>query len=482
MTQRPAFHAVTVGWSLVLLDVLGKPLAARSRQRWSHIVHPRHSAAEFRREDAARHHFYFFRDDPREPLPSADHDLLASLEREGIPTVHNMIFGDRVVSALPYYEALGYANFLARRLTHLFDELRPSVVIAGFDALHSGISLAVARRLGIPWFAMNFSVIPPGLACFCRGMSPGTRVQIGEVDSPGELAALAQTSLENFETGRLRAPAYIEPPTPSLSEAMARMPAKFSAVLRTIRNARRRQWLRFTDSPGRHSVAEAVSRMRRAAAARKAATAVHALTTPPATPYVLFGLHRQPEASIDVWAPFFSNQMWIIELLARSLPPTHRLLVKIHKSDVSNYSSEQYRRMRALPGVELVAPLADGRTFIDRADLVFAIQGTMGLEAALLGKPVILLGDSPVAVFPSASLMTEIQALPALIRSKLSEPRPAREQILKAYASYLAPFAPAAHNNWNRELTDQEIERFVRLFDRLEVHLSSTPARAEASA
>ena len=57
-------------------------------------------------------------------------------------------------------------------------------------------------------------------------------------------------------------------------------------------------------------------------------------------------------------------------------------------------------RMRSFPGVELVAPLADARSFIESADLVVAIQGTIGLEAALLGKPVIMLGESPGHAVP----------------------------------------------------------------------------------
>ena len=84
--------------------------------------------------------------------------------------------------------------------------------------------------------------------------------------------------------------------------------------------------------------------------------------------------------------------------------------------------------MRLFPGVELVRPFVDTRSFIERADLVVAIQGTMGLEAALLGKPVIMLGESPVTKFRNASNIGELEDLPELVRSKLSEPKPTRRQ------------------------------------------------------
>jgi hypothetical protein len=165
--------------------------------------------------------------------------------------------------------------------------------------------------------------------------------------------------------------------------------------------------------------------------------------------------------------------MWVIEVLARSIPPSRKLLVKIHKSDVAKYSREQLQRLRALPGVELIRPFADARAFIERADLVVGIQGTMGLEGALLGRPVIMLGDSPVAMFPSASRVGTLADLPALVCSKLGQPAPSREQIVQAYAAYLAPFSPASHNDWTLARSAQEIDDYVRLFGRLKEHFAS---------
>jgi hypothetical protein len=61
---------------------------------------------------------------------------------------------------------------------------------------------------------------------------------------------------------------------------------------------------------------------------------------------------------------------------ARSIPPTHKLMVKIHKSDATNYSREQLNRMRSFPGVELVAPSAD-REIVAYTDLFSALSGIL---------------------------------------------------------------------------------------------------------
>ncbi|MGH8222684.1 MAG: DUF354 domain-containing protein [Woeseiaceae bacterium] len=466
------FHVLTVGWERSLIEQLWSPVASRSPDRFSHVLHPRHLRDEWP-AGALPDAVYFLRDRSDCHMPGPDRKLLASLEQEEVPTVHNMILGDRVVSRLAHDDALTYGTLLARRMFELFEQTNPSVIIGGFDAIHAGIGLAVAKRMKIPWFALNFSVIPQGLACFCDRLSPAARVQLPSTRPADDLHKLAHESLEKFEAGSISAYAYIEPPLPTIAGKLARLPGRVRALVRTMRNAQQRDFLRFTDSPGGYSVPAAMESIRGATRARKAVSKITALATPPSVPYVLFGLHTQPESSIDVWAPFFSNQLWVIELLSRSIPASHKLLVKIHKSDTSSFSREQLERMRMLPGVELVRPFVDTRSFIECADLVVAIQGTMGLEAALLGKPVIMLGDSPVTIFRNASKIGELQDLPDLICNKLSEPQPTRRQIVQDYASYLAPFSPASHNDWTRKIGDQEIDGYVRLLDRLEQHLSA---------
>ena len=138
--------------------------------------------------------------------------------------------------------------------------------------------------------------------------------------------------------------------------------------------------------------------------------------------------------------------------------------------------------MCSFPGVEIVAPFADTRTFIEKSDLLVTIQGTMGLEAALLGKPVIVLGDSPILEFPSVTRIGEISDLPALVCSKLAERPPSRREVTSAYAAYLTPFMPASHNDWTQDLKDVEIDAYVTLLDQLSSYLQRVTANARAGA
>ena len=133
MKQHGEFHIVTMAWDRQLIEELMLPVAARSADRFSHIMHPGDVQADWPQHE--RHpNMHFLREQVRQPMPAADRSLLASLEREGIPTIHNMIMGDRIVSKVAYEDALGYATFLARRMIDLFARIKPDVIVGGFDA------------------------------------------------------------------------------------------------------------------------------------------------------------------------------------------------------------------------------------------------------------------------------------------------------------------------------------------------------------
>ena len=466
-------HFVTVGAPLSLVRDLWERIAVRGGFRFSHIVHPSYDRSSLALGSAERARVYLLREDLREPLPPADRELLASLERPGVPTVHNMILSDRLLTALPYEEALAYATVLVRRLITLYERIRPSVIIGGFDALHGSLALAVARRMGIPWFALYFPTRPSGQAAFCADLSPASLVAF-DSRSRDEMHLLAEDMLARFEASTAAASYYHAPEVLTTAFILKRLPAHLTSLRQVMRRRGLARYLRFSDPPNAYSfrglIREAVRLRANAWQLRR-----HRLRDKPGPGrFAFFGLHMQPESSIDVHAHFFSNQTRVIELMSRALPPTHRLLVKLHKSDALNYSTRRLQELRAFPAVELVSPHANSREFIDQADLVFAIQGTIGLEAAMLGKPVIMFGDSPVRAFPSVATIGKTVDLPALVRAKLAEQRPERAQIVAALARYLTPFHAASGNDWSIVPTDEQIDGYVRLFELLEEHVCAS--------
>ena len=472
------FHILIVGSNPLLVRNLWDRVAARGDFRISHLVHPSYDCRTWP-QNLRANDVHFFREDIRTPNPPADFDFLASLERGRVPTIHNMIMSDRLTAKLPYDDVIAYAGLLAKRLVMLYEATNPSVVIGAFDGLHSSLGLAVANYLRMPWFALLFSPLPGGEAAFCEDLSPASRV-VFEEHRAASLRTKAERLLTEFEARKLAAVAYIPPKLFSAAFMFKQVPAQFGAFVRVLRRRRLKEFLRFTDYPQTYSfrglVGEAFRHRKNLYLLRRRKL----MNVPVQTRFVFFGLHMQPESSIDVFAHFFSNQERVVELIARSVPPTHSVLVKLHKSDSSNYSPNQLARLARFPGVKLVSPYADTVEFIKNADLIFAIQGTIGLEGALLGKPVIMFGDSPVKVFPSVSTFEKTIELPALVRRKLAEHSPGRSEILAGFAAYLAPFYPASGNDWSLKPTDAQVADYVRLIELLRVHGKGENARLRA--
>ncbi|MEO8680140.1 MAG: hypothetical protein ABI665_13895 [Vicinamibacterales bacterium] len=382
-----------------------------------------------------------------------------------MPTINCMILSDRVVRHLEYDRALSYATHLATRLTELFASLSPTAVIGAFDGFHGAIAFAVARKMRIPWFAMHFSTIPMGLSSFCSGLTPNTVVTL---DPPPDerLRLLAEETLDAFERKALEAPAYYS--ANDIRTIIERLPRHVRALTAALFHVLTGRADRQRDDP--------VPRLMREYLRKRINLFTLPRTwfvkEPPRTPYLFFGLHMQPESSIDVWAPFHSDQTNLIEQISRSTPATHQLLVKLHKSDADNYSRRQLSRLRRLPGVKLVSPFVSSRPFIEKAALTLSIQGTIGLEAALLGRPVLMFGESEVMHLPSASQVGAIAHLPEQISAKLKEPRPDRESMVRGLMAYLRSYSCGCSNYWDTLPSNEEIHALANHFKKLGLYVA----------
>jgi lipid A disaccharide synthetase len=149
------------------------------------------------------------------------------------------------------------------------------------------------------------------------------------------------------------------------------------------------------------------------------------------------------------------------------------LLVKLHKSDADNYSRRQLDRLRRVPGVELVSPFVQSREFIEQSSLVITIQGTIGTEATLLGKPVIVFGESNLVQFPSVESVGAIHDLPRLVRKQLLRQPPAREAIIRALVSHLSVYLPGRLNDWEVASTAEELDALANQFRVLRSYVQS---------
>jgi len=132
--------------------------------------------------------------------------------------------------------------------------------------------------------------------------------------------------------------------------------------------------------------------------------------------YAFMTLHLQPEASTSVLAPFFANQRYVIENVARALPLHWKLVVKPNPLMIGQEPVAFYRRVQKIPNVQLVSPAANTRKLILGSKAVVAITGTSGFEALLLGKKVIVFGKPIWSICRSVSKCTDFTYLHRLLQ------------------------------------------------------------------
>lgn len=118
--------------------------------------------------------------------------------------------------------------------------------------------------------------------------------------------------------------------------------------------------------------------------------------------YAFFPLHTEPEVSLLVYGRPYVNQIEIIRMLAMSLPADMTLVVKEHPWMVGKRSLSSYKKILNIPRVQFVDPQLDARTLILGATLVCVVTGSVALEAAILGKPVVTFGDCPYNLLPES--------------------------------------------------------------------------------
>jgi hypothetical protein len=153
--------------------------------------------------------------------------------------------------------------------------------------------------------------------------------------------------------------------------------------------------------------------------------------------FAYYPLQVEPEASTLVMAPMHTNQLAVIEALSKSLPLNMTLVVKEHLPMLGRRPSNFYRQIARMPGVVLVSPFADNFDLIRRASVICVITGTAAWEGLLLGRPVIIIGNSPYLAIDSAVVhCPDLSRLHAAVAESLGRPG-ASEQEIVDYVSAL---------------------------------------------
>lgn len=139
------------------------------------------------------------------------------------------------------------------------------------------------------------------------------------------------------------------------------------------------------------------------------------------TKFLYFPLQLQPERTILLDSPHYTNQLELISQMSRSIPIDFKLYVKEHPSQsLHNWrESSFYKKIQSIPNVELFHPSVSSQEILKHCSLVFSINGTSCLEAAFYGKPSIVFDDVLYSLLPSVFRVKSYECLTDIIQQAL---------------------------------------------------------------
>ena len=140
-------------------------------------------------------------------------------------------------------------------------------------------------------------------------------------------------------------------------------------------------------------------------------------------PFVFFPLTTEPEINLQQRSPEYFYQLSTIAALSRDLPAGVILAVKEHISAVGRRPRNFYDQIKRFKNVVMIDFVESGIDVIKKSKAVATIVGTAGLEAIILGKPVILFGQhNSFDIVSHAKVVRDERKLKKYLSDVLSKP------------------------------------------------------------
>jgi len=140
-------------------------------------------------------------------------------------------------------------------------------------------------------------------------------------------------------------------------------------------------------------------------------------------PFVYYPLHVPGDMALTLRSPQYLDQLALIDYLARTVPHTHRVAIKEHPAMIGAVDARRLQAMLACyDNLVLLPPSTNNYEVLRLADAVVSVNSKSGAEAALLGKPVLVLGDAFYAGSPLVKQIKVVTELPGALASSLAAP------------------------------------------------------------
>ena len=290
--------------------------------------------------------------------PETARAALAALEPPEGPRINDIILMDRLLRTQPYDVAVAFLYHVQLRLAEFLRERRVELVTSGRDTAPQIVAMLLCRQLGIPFVIPTRLRIPREYSGYSRNQAFGGLIQLRPVtDADRQMAA---DLIDRFDTAARPA---VKIAARSFTDVLALLPVhvrRFSEALAVLPDDAGNAFTRYT-----------VPQLMRMYVRRRYRMALYKMFAPVQEPrerpFCIYALHTQPESSIDVAGSYFSDQTSLVTFIARAMPASHDLCVKVHPTDMDGQPLAFYQRLAAIPGVRLIDYSQDSRALLRRA-------------------------------------------------------------------------------------------------------------------
>jgi hypothetical protein len=380
-------------------------------------------------------------------VPDSDLDQrvasLQQLERaDEATTINTMIQADRIIRRYSFERALRIVAAIRDLWDDLLARMQPDAILGEIACATEWIAWRTAQRMNIQYLAPYPTPVANRL--FFLGAPDGVWEPMerafetaSDCGLSSEQEEVAERFVCNFRAKKAKPPffgwAQRSPLAPNFRE-LRRRAARIPFRLQTFIEDGRYEVGSYHGTAPWRPVWEDTMRIARHAASE--ATIFE--RTIADGPKVYFPLHVQPEFTTDVRAPFFTNQVALIESISKSVPAGYRVVVKEHPGMKGERKLGYYRDILRIQNVQLLSPAVDSHELIQRSDAVLTITGSGAWEGIVYEKPVIAFGPLCYGFGDLVYRCNNIAELPAILRKALQGHKPDRCQMLRLVWSLLA--------------------------------------------
>jgi hypothetical protein len=405
------------------------------------------------------------------PLPLNLDARIAEFEQFG-PSFSSIILMSRFYAGEDSAALMHYMVSIAMEMEEFFLRHRIGMVIAEPTNAVELLATVVSRKLGIRFGNIGFARLPHNRLVMFQDTEESAFLPLAGADKQSEEETLAAACiwLDAFRAAPSR-PAYFasQAVRRSLFSLTSAAWRKLNLLIGGFTGANEINNHRFSDLL-RLNARPYFAWLKRFVIFTQKGIAWHG-----DRPYVVYFLHVSPERSVDVVAPWFSNQIEVIRTIRRALPSRYDLLVKEHPSSTGAQSLRFYWELGRIPNLFLLPAAIDSRSLMRKASFVTTISGTSAFEAALLHTPALIFSNVFFRQLPLVLRCTSPERLAEIMGQALQIDRNMDSGAEAAFlAGIMANSVGSAWDGSGGNLPVEIIDSFASLILKTAAHQSAS--------